>query len=73
MVFDKVREIICEQLEVNEEDVTLDSTMDDLEADSLDLVDIIMSLEDEFQIEISDEALESFTSVGDIVNFIEEA
>ncbi len=73
MVFDKVREIICEQLEVNEEDVTMDSTMDDLEADSLDLVDIIMSLEDEFQIEISDEALESFTSVGDIVNFIEEA
>lgn len=73
MVFDKVREIICEQLEVNEEDVTMDSTMDDLEADSLDLVDIIMSLEDEFQIEISDEALEGFTSVGDIVNFIEEA
>lgn len=73
MVFDKVRDIICEQLEVNEDDVTMDSTMDDLEADSLDLVDIIMTLEDEFHIEISDEALESFTTVGDIVNFIEDA
>lgn len=73
MMFEKVREIICEQLELEENAVTMDSILlDDLGADSIDLVDLVMSFEDEFDMEISDEALESIKTVGDIVKYIEE-
>ncbi len=72
MVFEKIRAIICEQLEVGEDDVTADTMLEDLNADYLDLVDISMELEDEFNVEISEETLESFSTVGDIVNFIED-
>lgn len=73
MVFEKVRSIICEQLELDIDDVALTSDLEDLDADSLDLVDIVMSLEDEFSIEIPDSVLESFTCVADVVNFIENS
>lgn len=73
MIFEKIREIICEQLELEESRVTLDSVLlEDLGADSLDLVDLVMTFEDEFDMEIPDEELENIKTVGDIVKFIEE-
>lgn len=73
MIFEKIREIICDQLELEEDAVTLDSVLlDDLGADSLDLVDLVMTFEDEFDMEIPDEDLENIKTVGDIVRFIEE-
>ncbi len=73
MVFERIKEIIAEQLNVNKESVTLDThLMKDLEADSLDAVEIIMAIEDEYEIEIPDEDAEKFHSVGDIVRFVEE-
>ncbi len=73
MIFDKVRDILAEQLDIDEDLITLDaSIVDDLGADSLDIVDLVMSLEDEFDTEIPDEAIETIKTVGDIVHFIEE-
>ena len=72
MVFEKVREIIVEQLGVDESDVTMDThLMKDLEADSLDAVEIIMAIEDEYGIEIPDEDAEKFQSLSDLVKFVE--
>lgn len=74
MVFDKVKEILCLQLKVDEDSVSLDSSIiDDLGADSLDVVDIIMTLQDEFDLEIPDEEVENIKTVGDLVAFIESA
>lgn len=73
MIFEKVREIICEQFDIDEESVTLDTDIrEDLDADSLDMVDLVMSFEDEFKIEVPDSAIETVKTVGDIVKFIEE-
>ncbi|MCL1904147.1 MAG: acyl carrier protein [Oscillospiraceae bacterium] len=72
MVFEKIKAIIVEQLDVSEEKVTLASNIqDDLGADSLDIVDLVMSLEDEFGIEIPDDKVESVKTVEDIVKFVE--
>ena len=73
MVFEKVREILCDQLDLEEDNVTMDSDIiEDFEADSLDVVDLVMSLEDEFSIEIPDEQIENVLTVGDIVHYIED-
>ena len=73
MVFERVREIICSQLDLDEDRVTMDSDiLEDFEADSLDLVDLVMSLEDEFGIEVPDDQVENFHTVGDVVRYIEE-
>lgn len=73
MVFEKVKEILCEQLDVEEEKVTLESSIvDDLGADSLDVVDLVMSLEEEFDVEIPDEDVENMKTVGDIVKYVEK-
>ena len=73
MVFEKLREIICEQLQVTEDEVTMESNIrDDFDADSLDFVDIVMSIEDEFSVEVPDEAIDDIKVVGDLVKFIEE-
>ncbi|NLM03633.1 MAG: acyl carrier protein [Clostridiales bacterium] len=74
MIFEKVQELIAEQLGVDDVDsITPNSTLtDDLDADSLDAVEIIMAIEDEFDIEIPDEDAETFKSVQDIVDYIEE-
>ena len=72
MVFEKVKAILCEQLDVEEDKVTLEaSIVDDLGADSLDVVDLIMSLEEEFDVEIPDEDVEGMKTVGDIVKYVE--
>ena len=73
MVFEKVREIICNQLELEEDVVTMDAILlEDLGADSIDLADLVMTFEDEFNMEISDEALENIKTVSDIVKYVEE-
>jgi acyl carrier protein len=72
MVLEKVKSIMVDQLGVDEDKVTMDaSIIDDLGADSLDVVDLIMSLEEEFDIEIPDEDVENIKTVGDIVKYIE--
>ena len=74
MVFEKVRDIIAEQLDVDPETITMDTDfLKDLEADSLDAVEIIMALEDEFGIEIPDEKAEEFHEVRGMVEYIEQA
>ena len=73
MIFDKVKEILMDQLDVEEEKVTMEaSIVDDLGADSLDLVDLVMSLEEEFDVEIPDDQVENIKTVGDIVKYIED-
>lgn len=73
MTFKKIRDIICDQLSVEEDQVQMEThLMKDLEADSLDAVEIIMAIEDEFDIEVSDEDAEKFQSVGDIVKYVDE-
>ncbi|MFR7990648.1 MAG: acyl carrier protein [Anaerovoracaceae bacterium] len=73
MAFDKIRSIIMEQLSVGESMVTMDTNMmKDLEADSLDAVEIIMAIEEEFDIEIPDEEAEKFQLVSDLVKYVEE-
>ena len=72
MVFDKIKEIIANKIQVDEDKITPEtSLMKDLEADSLDAVDIIMGIEEEFGIEIPDSAAEAFENVGDIAKFVE--
>jgi len=72
MVFDKIKEIVVEQLVLdNADDIKMETSMiDDLDADSLDAVEVIMAIEDEFDIEIDDEDAEGFKSIGDIVNYV---
>lgn len=73
MVFEKVVELLCAQLEIEESLITLDSDLaDDLGASSLDLVDLAMSIEDEFGIEVPDDLLDTVKTVRDVVDFIEE-
>ena len=72
-IFDKLKELVVDQLGVEEDEVTMEATMqDDLGADSLDLVDLVMSVEEEFGVKVADEDLENIKTVGDIVNYIEE-
>ena len=73
MVFERIREIICDQLDLEEDKVTMDSDiMEDFEADSLDVVDLVMFIEDEFGLEVPDDQIENFRTVGDVVRYIEE-
>lgn len=71
--FEKVQKIICEQLEIDSHLVTEDASISgDLGADSLDLVDLSMSIEEEFNLEVPDDVLDHVRTVGDIVKFIED-
>ena len=72
-IFDKVKEIIIEQLGVEEASVAGESSfIDDLGADSLDIVELIMALEEEFDLEIPDSEAEKVVTVNDVVNYIKE-
>ncbi len=71
MVFEKVKEIVVEQLGVEEGEVSMEASfIDDLGADSLDIVELIMALEEEFDLEIPDKEAEKITTVGDAVEYI---
>ncbi len=74
MTFDKIKELIVDQLDAEEDKVTMEANIqDDLGADSLDIVDLIMAVEDEFDVKIADEDVENIKTVGDIVKYIESA
>ena len=73
MIFEKVRDALATQFELDPESVTMDTNLvDDLGADSLDVVELIMELEDEFNITISDEAAAELYTVGRIVEYLEK-
>ncbi|BCI61152.1 acyl carrier protein [Solibaculum mannosilyticum] len=73
MVLEKVKAILAEQFDVEEDSITSDTSIsDDLGADSLDVVDLVMTLEDEFDVEIPDEEVENIRTVGALVKYIEE-
>lgn len=70
-MFEKIKEIVADKLSVNMDDITLETDfIEDLNADSLDIVELIMSLEDELEMEIPDEDVEGFKTVGDVVNYV---
>ena len=72
MIFDEVKEILAEQLDIDPETIEMTSNLQtDLGADSLDAIDIVMSIEDEYGIEVPDSVIENMRSVEDIVSFIE--
>ncbi|MDN5364894.1 MAG: acyl carrier protein [Thermacetogenium sp.] len=71
-IFEKVKSIIAEQLGVAEEELTPETSFEDLNADSLDIVELIMALEEEFDLEIPDEEAEKIQTVGEIVEYIKD-
>ena len=72
MVLEKVKAILAEQFDIDEDTLTADTDLqEDLGADSLDVVDLLMSIEDEFEVEIPDEEIENIRTVGELVSYIE--
>ena len=72
-IFQKLKTIVVDQLGVDEENVTMEATfVDDLAADSLDIVELIMNIEEEFDLEIPDNDTEKIVTIGDVVKYIEE-
>lgn len=72
MVFEKIKKILAEQLDANEEDMTMETNIArDLEADSLDVVELLMTIEDEFEVEIPDEEIENIKTIGDLTEYIQ--
>ena len=72
MVLEKVKAILAEQFDVEEDKITPDTDLqEDLGADSLDVVDLLMSIEDEFEVEVPDEEIENIKTVGSLVSYIE--
>ena len=70
--FEKLKKIISEQLYVDESKITMDSeVVEDFEADSIEMVDIVMDIEDEFGVEIPDDAMETMHRIGDVVEYID--
>lgn len=73
MVFEKIRGLLAEQLDADAESITLDTNIaDDLGADSLDVVELLMAIEDEFEVEIPDEEIENLKTVGAVVDYIQD-
>lgn len=71
-IFEKIKSIVADQLGISEDEITMDTSFEDLNADSLDIVELIMSLEEEFGIEIPDEDAEKLTTVKAAVEYIKE-
>lgn len=73
MVFERLRKMISDQFGIDEDDIDMDTSFkDDLNADSLDLVELVMAIEDEFDLQVADEDVEKIHTVGDAVNYINE-
>ncbi|MBR5922302.1 MAG: acyl carrier protein [Clostridia bacterium] len=73
MVFESIKTILSEQLEVNPDIITMDTNIaDELGADSLDVVELLMAIEEEFEVEIPDEEIESLKTVGSVVDYIQD-
>ena len=71
MVFEKIKKIVADQLGANADEITMDSTfIEDLGADSLDVVELVMAIEDEFDMEIDEDEAENISTVGDVVEYI---
>ncbi len=70
--FQKIREIVAEQLNVDPESITMETRFDELNADSLDVVEVIMTLEQEFDIQIPDEEAERIKDIGAVVDYISD-
>ncbi|HNZ82420.1 MAG TPA: acyl carrier protein [Sedimentibacter sp.] len=72
-MFERIRELVAEKVGVDPEDITMETSFaDDLEADSITLFELVMAIEDEFDIEVDDESIEKIETVGDIVKYLEE-
>ena len=71
MVFNRVKELVIQELGVDEDKITIDSTLEDIGADSLDAVELIMALEEEYGVEISEEEARKMTNLKNIVDYIE--
>ena len=72
MVFEKIKEMLAEQLDADAESMTLETDIaDDLGADSLDVVELLMAIEDEFEVEIPDEEIENLKTIGALVDYIQ--
>ena len=72
MVLEKVKAILSEQFDVEEDSITAETRIsEDLGADSMDVVDLLMSLEDEFEVEVPDDEIENIKTVGELVKYIE--
>ena len=72
-IFEKIRDLLAEQLDIPADSITPESDIiDDLEADSLTVLDMVMTLEDEFDIEIPDEDVEKLSTVGSVVSYVED-
>lgn len=73
-MFERIRDLVAEKIGVDPEDITMETSFaDDLEADSITLFELVMAIEDEFDIEIDDESIEQINTVGDIVSYLEES
>lgn len=72
MLFDEIKEILADQLEVDIDTIELKTTLADLGADSLDAIDMVMTIEDQYGIEVPDEAIQNMKTVEDVVTFIEQ-
>ncbi len=72
MIFERIKEMIVEELNVPEEKITMEARLaEDLGADSIDAVELIMNIEDEFEIQVSDEEAQNIKTVGDLVKYVE--
>ncbi len=73
MVFEKIKKLLADQLDVDEDDMTMETNIaKDLGADSLDVVELLMSIEDEFEVEIPDEEIENIRTIGELTEYIQK-
>lgn len=73
-MFEKIRDLIAEKIGVEPEEISMDTSFaDDLEADSITLFELVMAIEDEYDIEVDDESIEKIVTVGDIIKYLEES
>ncbi len=70
MIFEKVQEVIAEQTGIDKSQITMESTFDELNIDSLDMVELVMALEEEYNVEIDEDAADKIKTIGDVVDYI---